>query len=77
MEPSQVAIVAISVIENKESIHLELVVADEAENGVGLTLESVAEQSSSGQPDGKVWVRADPSLFLTNAWPQSITDIVD
>ena len=53
---SQPGVVIIGVIRNKESIHLELVVADEVENGVGLTLKGVAEQSSSRQPDSKVWV---------------------
>ena len=52
----QPGVVIIGVIRNKESIHLELVIADEVENGVGLTLKRVAEQSSSRQPDSKVWV---------------------
>ena len=40
---AQPGIVIVSIIGNKESIHLELVIADEVENGVGLTLEGVAE----------------------------------
>ena len=50
----QPGVVIVGVISNKESIHLELVVADKVENGVGLALEGVAEQSSSRQPDGLV-----------------------
>ena len=61
---AQPGVIIVCVISNKESIHLELVVADKVENGVGLALEGVAEQSSSRQPDGKVWVRANASLFL-------------
>ena len=63
---AQPGVVIVCVIGNKESIHLELVVADKVENGVGLALEGVAEQSSSRQPDGKVWVRANASLSLIN-----------
>ena len=62
----------ISVIGNKESIHLKLVVAEEVENGVGSTLEGVAENSSSRQPDGKVWIRANASLLVIVCSPQSI-----
>ena len=51
---AQPGVVIVGVISNKESIHLELVVADKVENGVGSALEGVAEQSSSRQPDGLV-----------------------
>ena len=61
---TQPGVVIVSVIGNKEGIHLELVVTDEVESGVRLTLEGVAEQSSSRQPDGKVRVRANASLFI-------------
>ena len=44
---TQPGVVIVSVIGNKESIHLELVIADEVESGIRLTLEGVAEQSSS------------------------------
>ena len=61
---AQPGVVIICVIRDKESIHLELIVVDEVENSVGLTLEGVAEKSSSTQPDGKVWVRTNESLFI-------------
>ena len=61
---AQPGVVIIGVIGNKQSIRLELVVADEVEDGVALTLEGVAEQSSSRQLDGEVWVRANASLFI-------------
>jgi hypothetical protein len=37
-----------------------------------LTLEGVAEQSSSRQPDGKVWIRANASLFIIICNEQNI-----
>ena len=62
----------IIIIGNNESIHLKLVVTEEVENSVRLTLEGVAENSSSRQPDGKVWVRANASLLVIVCSPQSI-----
>ena len=62
---AQPGVVIVGVVGNKESIHLEPVIADEVESGVGLTLEGVAEQTSR-QPDGKVWVRANANLSLIN-----------
>jgi hypothetical protein len=55
---AQPGVVIISGIGNKESIHLEVVVAQQVEDGVVSTLEGVAEQLSFRQPDGKVGVRA-------------------
>ena len=63
---AQPGVVIVGVVRNKESIHLKLVIADQVEGGVALTLEGVAEQSSSRQPDGKMWVRANASLSLIN-----------
>ncbi len=70
---AQPDVVMIGVIGDKESIHLKLVIADKIENGVSLTLEGVAEQSSSRQPDGKVWIRANASLFIIICKEQNIT----
>ena len=53
---SQPRIVPGGLIRDKESIHLKLSVADQVEGGVVCSLEGVAEQLSSRQPDGKVWV---------------------
>ena len=71
---AQPGVVIVGVVRNKESIHLELVIADQVEDGVALTLEGVAEQSSSGQPDGKMWVRANASLFIIVCNQQNITN---
>ena len=43
----QPSVVPGSVIRNKESIHLKLLIADKVEGGVVQSLESVAEQTSS------------------------------
>ena len=53
---SQPCIVPGGLIRDKEGIHLKPSVADQVEGGVVCTLEGVAEELSSGQPDGKVWV---------------------
>ena len=58
-EPS---VVPVGLVGNKEGIHLELAVADQVEGGVVDTLEGVAEKVSSGQSDGKVWVRSHAHL---------------
>ena len=42
----------------------ELFVAEEVEDGTVHTLEGVAEQTTSRQPDGKVWVRPNAHLPL-------------
>ena len=60
---SQLGVVPIGVIRNKESIHLKVVIAQQIENGVVATLEAVAEQLSFRQPDGKVWVRPNQNLY--------------
>ena len=44
---SQPSVVPVGIIRNKESIHLELVVADKVEGGVFKTLECVAEKITS------------------------------
>ena len=61
---AQPSAVVISVVGDKESIHLELFVAEEVEDGTVHTLEGVAEQTTSRQPDGKVWVRPNTHLSL-------------
>ena len=52
-EPS---VVPVSVVRNKEGVHLQLFIAHQVESGVLYALEGVAEQVSSGNSDGKVWV---------------------
>ena len=44
---AQPGVVVFGVIRNKETIHLELIIADKVEDGITLTLEGVAEESSS------------------------------
>ena len=58
-EPS---VVPVGVVWNKESVHLQLVVADQVEGGVLYALEVVAEQVSPRQSDGKVWIRTKAHL---------------
>ena len=58
-EPS---VVPVGVVWNKESVHLQLVVADQVEGGVVYALEVVAEQVSPRQSDGKVWIRTKAHL---------------
>ena len=45
---SQPSVVPVGLIRDKESVHLQLSVADEVEGGVVSSLEGVAEQLSSG-----------------------------
>jgi hypothetical protein len=61
---AQPGVVVSSFVRDKESIHLELFVAEEVEDGTVHTLEGVAEQTTSRQPDGKVWVRSNTHLPL-------------
>ena len=56
------SVVPVGVVGDKEGIHLELLVADQVEGGVVDALERVAEEVASGEPDGKVWVRAHAHL---------------
>ena len=55
---SQPSVVVSSVVGDKQSIHLELVIADKVEDGITYTLEVVAEQTTFRQSDHKVWVRS-------------------
>ena len=48
---------------NKESIHLELTVADDVEGGVVLSLEGVAEKTAFRKTNAKVWVRTNACVF--------------